>query len=118
MDYLIGVLVIVGLLFPVAYAFTQKLNNKLLFIFSAYGAQVVIGTLLFPAALPFIVLDIYILPQADAYADTHGVSLAPLNIIFNIVENYWYVIEPVAVVIMSVLIHRRYGAFFESKTNT
>lgn len=100
---------VVGSGFPVAYSFLLKLENKLLFVFSSYGAETVIGVLLVGAATPLIILSVYMFPQLSAFNSAYSWLSVPGKWI----AEYWWFLSPVILLIVPRYIHRRYRAFFE-----
>jgi len=106
--YIATILVMLSVLFPVIYALKYNIDNKFLFIFSVFGGEIIIHVLLAGAALPIIILSIYMFPQLETY----GIHLTPLNYSIRFVNEYWFYSTPFILVILSLLISRRYEAIF------
>lgn len=108
--------VIFGLvwLFPVLYAYKHRVSNKMLFLFSAYGAEIIINSLLIGVGMPLYIFSIYMLPQLTELNSQYRLLGLPM---YWAMEYFWLV-TPLLLFVIPRGIHARYRRFFSSETHT
>ncbi len=110
------ILMVFGLawLFPVLYAFKHKLKNKMLFLFSSYGAEMIITTLVAGIGVPFYIFSIFMLPQLVALDDQYQWLHRPVDMAME----YFWLISPILLFVIPRGIHVRYQRFFSNEEST
>ena len=103
-------LFLLALVFPVAYVFARELDNKVLFLFAAYGAEAVITGLLVGAATPLIALTLFTVPTLTENSPQFE-WIWPLA---RFVSDYWLLVTSLITFVSPILIHRRYRSYFEA----
>lgn len=112
-DYLLIIIGISSCLFPIAYAHIKKLNSKLVFCCTCYGASLIFNLLCFIAFSPLIVLNTFIFPQIDAAG--LATYLNGYFVISNFLISYVELLLPIILFILPSLIMKGYGNIFNAK---
>jgi hypothetical protein len=110
------ILMVFGLawLFPVLYAYKHKMKNKMLFLFSSYGAEMVIATLIAGIGIPFYIFSFFMLPQLEALDDQYQWINRPIDMAID----YFWLISPMLLFIISHGIRIKYQEYFLNEENT
>jgi hypothetical protein len=98
-------------LFPVFYAYKYRMKNKMLFLFSSYGAEMIITTLIAGIGLPFYIFSIFMLPQLVELDNQYQWLGRPMDWAID----YFWLISPLFLFVIPRGIHVRYQSFFSSK---
>jgi hypothetical protein len=110
------ILVIFGFtwLFPVLYAYKNDINNKMLFLFSSYGAELIISTLIAGVGVPFYVFLVFMLPQlVELYSQYQWLG-KPINWAID----YFWLVTPLLLFVIPHGIYLRYKRFFSNEIST
>jgi hypothetical protein len=103
---------LVGLIiFPALYTLHFKLRRKLLFLAACYGLEQIIFVLLLGLASPLILMDIFVFPQLETNGSMAGISW--LAATFRFVEDYWYWVTFIILVVVPFPLHNRYRSIFD-----
>ena len=113
-DALVLIAFVLAWLFPVFYAYKHRIKNKMLFLFSSYGAELIISLLIAGVGVPFYVFSIYMLPQLIELDIRFGWIGRPIYW----VTDYFWVLTPLLLFIIPRGIYVRYSGFFAGDENT
>jgi hypothetical protein len=103
--------------FPVGYICYKKGNNKLFFLSSCLGVSCTVMLLLSIIVIPVAILMIKVIPQLAAYDQLH--YILPLLYMADFIQEYYLLIlYPVFMVVLPMLIFRRYPMFHLTKLST
>ena len=101
---------LVVLMFPYFYISFKGGKNKYLFLFACIGSLLTVFALLYAFALPFTLVLVKVIPQLAAYGLV--TNILPFLRIINFVQQYHMIILlPILVILLPVLIYRRYSIF-------
>ncbi len=100
----------IGLFFPIIFAFYRKLNNKVLFLSSVYGINLIVWLLLTGAAAPIYAVMIYIFPTLYEIELTSNILW--LIAIFEFSESWWSLFSVITLFLFPSIINRRYNFAF------
>ena len=110
LEWLLAMVLLGSLLYPIGYCFYRRVPNKLFYLSSVVGVSIVVHSLLALAVLPITLVMIKIVPQL-AENDVI-VNILPLLQLVNVVhDQYFIVLTPVLCVALPHLIRRRYAIF-------
>lgn len=113
-EIVILIVTVLSFLFPVIYSYKKKTNNSMLFIFSSIGGGVVVELLAVGVIFTFIILAIYIIPQAEVLGYTKNID-GMLGILEHLFEYMSDLLIPVVHFAMPILIYNRFRSLFAYK---
>lgn len=96
--------------------FYYKLQYKIVFIAVCYGMEQIIIALLVGLVSPLIILSIFAFPQLEANGSLESVRW--LVVLTRFYEEYWYWFSPIILLILPVMIQRRYKDVFPKQERT
>ncbi len=110
LEWLLVVIFVGSLFYPIGYCFYRRVPNKLFYLSSVVGVSFVIHSLLAIAVLPIALIMIKIVPQLVENGVMANVS--PLLQLVDVVHNHYFlVLTPVLCIALPHLIRRRYAIF-------
>lgn len=98
-----------SILFPIVYIFIKKGKNKLLFVAACYGFVFITEFLLYALVSPFIVLDIFFIPELEVSG--HFKNLTFLTDISMWLKQYAFLIVLFLNIPISLGVYRKYDFF-------
>ncbi len=101
---------LIGLFFPVIFAFYRKLNNKVLFLSSVYGINLIVWLLLTAASAPIQTAMIFIVPTLKEIDLLNNILW--LIAIFEFSESWWFHFSIITLFLFPSVINRRYKFAF------
>lgn len=109
MDYLLPIIAISFILFPLPYIFYKNGSNKFLFISSVVGASFITEILLFIIFIPLIVMFVFIMPSLrELNYDSNIVLLHPLA---DFIATHYFNLFSIFHVWLSILLYNKYELF-------
>jgi len=102
-------IILVSIVFPIAYIFIKKGSNKLLFIAASYGFTLVIQVLLFGLVSPYILLELFFIPQLEEFGYMKNIDFLTTTAYW--VRKYGFFVTLLLHIPVSIGVYRRYGFF-------
>ena len=117
LEYIFITIIALTTFFPVGYIFYKNGNNKLFFLSSCVGVASVIMLLLSIIVIPVAILMVKVIPQLAEYDQVQ--HILPLLYLADFTQQYYYLLlYPVFMVVLPILIFRRYSMFNLTKLST
>ena len=110
LEWLLIVMFVGSLLYPIGYCFYHNVPNKLFYLSSVVGVYFVVHSLIAIAVSPIALVLIKIVPQLAENGVT--VYITPLLWLADAIQNYYFILlTPILCVALPHLIRRRYSIF-------
>jgi hypothetical protein len=98
-------------LFPIAYAFHHRVQNRVLFLFASFGFVAVLSVLWTLALVPIFILGIYVFPEVQ----DSGIAIEWTFLLMEAVSGpVFAILSALLGIVGPVLVLRRYSAIFLS----
>lgn len=115
-ELILSILTILSLLFPVWLAIYKKIKDPFLFVFSVFGASLVISILIYILLIPLMLFSTYFAPPI---ADTYELlAFLTFDYFWRFLQNSLFVLLIILDIVLTLLIYRRYSIFSNKLTVT